>query len=76
MLCFEKLLSSYGLTGKVDLSEMLFRMDDQIRQAKEEAQSRKDILDRVEKWKYAAEEENWLDEYEKVNLLRTYVKIK
>ncbi|KMT17019.1 hypothetical protein BVRB_2g042210 [Beta vulgaris subsp. vulgaris] len=40
-------------------------MDDQTRQAKEAAQSRKDILDRVEKWKLAVEEENWLDEFEK-----------
>ena len=32
-------------------------MDDQIRQAKEQALSRRDILDRVEKWKFAAEEE-------------------
>ncbi|KMT17022.1 hypothetical protein BVRB_2g042240 [Beta vulgaris subsp. vulgaris] len=40
-------------------------MDDPTRQAKEAAQSRKDILDRVEKWKLAVEEENWLDEYEK-----------
>jgi len=45
---------------------MLSRMDDQIMQAKEEAQSRKDILDRVEKWILALEEENWLEEYEKV----------
>ncbi|XP_010670563.2 65-kDa microtubule-associated protein 5 [Beta vulgaris subsp. vulgaris] len=60
-----KMLINLIDSGKVDLSEMLFRMDDQIRQAKEEAQSRKDILDRVEKWKHAAEEENWLDEYEK-----------
>lgn len=60
-----KMLINLIDSGKVDLSEMLFRMDDQIRQAKEEAQSRKDILDRVEKWKHASEEEIWLDEYEK-----------
>lgn len=51
---------------------MLFRMDDQIKQAKEEAHSRRDILDRVEKWKYASEEEIWLDEYEKVTKLGTH----
>ena len=45
---------------------MLNCMDDKIRQAKEQAQSRKDILDKVEKWKHASEEENWLDDYEKV----------
>lgn len=60
-----KMLINLIDSGKVDLSEMLFRMDDQIRQAKEEAQSRKDILDRVEKWKHASEEEIWLDGYEK-----------
>lgn len=41
-------------------------MDDQIAKAKEQAQSRKDILDKVEKWKHASEEESWLDEYQRV----------
>ncbi|KAL2898157.1 65-kDa microtubule-associated protein 5 [Bienertia sinuspersici] len=62
-----KMLINLIDSGKVDLSEMLIRMDDQVRQAKEEAQSRKDILDRVEKWKHASEEEIWLDGYEKDN---------
>jgi len=44
-------------------------MDGQIRQAKEQALSRRDILDRTEKWKFAAEEEKWLDEYERVDNL-------
>ncbi|KAH9610680.1 hypothetical protein KSS87_011039 [Heliosperma pusillum] len=52
-------------SGNFDMSEMLLRMDDRIRQAKEAAQSRKDILDRVDKWRHASEEENWLDGYEK-----------
>ncbi|KAL9233838.1 hypothetical protein vseg_008783 [Gypsophila vaccaria] len=52
-------------SGNFDMSEMLLRMDDRIRQAKEAAQSRKDILDRVEKWRLASEEEIWLDSYEK-----------
>ena len=60
------LFAIYRMTGNVDLSDMLGRMDDQIMQAKEEVQSRKDILDRAEKWKLALEEENWLEEYEKV----------
>ncbi|GAB4827746.1 hypothetical protein Ancab_034632 [Ancistrocladus abbreviatus] len=60
-----QILISLIESGNVDLSELLSRMDDQIRKAKEEAQSRKDILDKVEKWKHASEEENWLDEYEK-----------
>lgn len=41
-------------------------MDDQIAKAKEQAQSRRDILDKVEKWRHASEEESWLDEYERV----------
>uniref|UniRef100_A0A5B7A453 Putative microtubule-associated protein 5 isoform X1 n=1 Tax=Davidia involucrata TaxID=16924 RepID=A0A5B7A453_DAVIN len=52
-------------SGDVDLSDFLSRMDDEIAKAKEQALSRKDILDKVEKWKHASEEENWLDEYER-----------
>lgn len=52
--------------GTADLSDLLSSMDGQIAKAKEHAQSRKDILDRVEKWKHASEEESWLDEYERV----------
>ncbi|ESR45617.1 hypothetical protein CICLE_v10000741mg [Citrus x clementina] len=52
-------------SGNVDLSDLLSSMDDQIAKAKEEALSRKDILDKVEKWKHGAEEEQWLDDYEK-----------
>ncbi|XP_065867278.1 65-kDa microtubule-associated protein 5 [Euphorbia lathyris] len=52
-------------SGNVDLSDLLSSMDDQINKAKEEALSRKDILEKVERWKCASEEEKWLDEYEK-----------
>ena len=45
---------------------MLSGIDDQIVKANEQALSRKDILDKVEKWKYASDEENWLDDYERV----------
>ena len=48
-------------------------MDDQILKAKQQAFSRKDILDKVEKWKHASEEENWLDEYERVILFINYM---
>lgn len=40
-------------------------MDDQVVKAKEQASSRKEVLDKVEKWKHASQEESWLDEYEK-----------
>ncbi|KAK6233631.1 hypothetical protein QUC31_006037 [Theobroma cacao] len=56
-------------SGAVDLSNLLSSMDDEITKAKQEALSRKDILDKVEKWKHASEEEKWLDDYEKVNLI-------
>ncbi|XP_074580929.1 65-kDa microtubule-associated protein 5 [Curcuma longa] len=52
-------------SGKVDLSELLSSMDNQIAKAKEQALSRKDILEKVDKWKYASDEEIWLDDYEK-----------
>ncbi|KDP40572.1 hypothetical protein JCGZ_24571 [Jatropha curcas] len=60
-----QILISLIESGNVDLSDLLLSMDDQIRKAKEQALSRKDILDKVEKWKCASEEEKWLDEYEK-----------
>ncbi|KAJ8646333.1 hypothetical protein MRB53_008081 [Persea americana] len=37
---------------------------EQITKAKEQALSRKEILDKVEKWRFACEEESWLDDYE------------
>lgn len=43
-------------------------MDDQIAEAKDHALSRKDILEKVDKWKFASEEECWLDDYERVIL--------
>ncbi|XP_061364434.1 65-kDa microtubule-associated protein 5 [Gastrolobium bilobum] len=60
-----QILTSLIESGNIDVSELLQSMDDQIRKAKEQALSRRDILDRVEKWKFAAEEEKWLDEYER-----------
>ncbi|XP_015876118.3 65-kDa microtubule-associated protein 5 isoform X1 [Ziziphus jujuba] len=52
-------------SGNVDLSDLLSSMDDQIAKANEQALSRKDILDKVQKWKFASEEEKWLDDYER-----------
>ena len=50
-------------SGNVEHTELLADMDSQIAKAKEEAFSRKDILDRVEKWMSACEEESWLEDY-------------
>lgn len=52
-------------SGRADLSDLLTSMDIRIAEAKDHAQSRKDILEKVEKWKSACEEEAWLDEYER-----------
>lgn len=53
-------------SGNVEPTELLADMDNQIVKAKEEALSRKEILDRVEKWMSACEEESWLDDYNRV----------
>lgn len=58
----EKILSLID-SGNVEPTELLADMDNQIIKAKEEALSRKDILDKVEKWMSACEEESWLEDY-------------
>ncbi|XP_010545245.1 PREDICTED: 65-kDa microtubule-associated protein 1-like [Tarenaya hassleriana] len=50
-------------SGNVEPTELLADMDSQIAKAKEESLSRKEILDRVEKWMSACEEESWLEDY-------------
>ncbi|CAI0548863.1 unnamed protein product [Linum tenue] len=52
-------------SGNVELSDLLSSMDNQITMAKELSLSRKEVLDKVEKWKHAYEEEKWLEDYEK-----------
>uniref|UniRef100_M8B9Y9 65-kDa microtubule-associated protein 1 n=1 Tax=Aegilops tauschii TaxID=37682 RepID=M8B9Y9_AEGTA len=44
-------------------SELLADMENQILKAKEEASSRKDILEKVDRWMLACEEESWLEDY-------------
>lgn len=61
-----------SFTDDVDLSDLLSSMDDQIIKAKEQALSRKDILEKVGKWKFAAEEEKWLDDYERVKIFTSF----
>ncbi|KAK7308318.1 hypothetical protein VNO77_41920 [Canavalia gladiata] len=50
-------------SGLVDPSELLANIEAQIIKAKDEALSRKEVTDRIDKWLSACEEENWLDEY-------------
>ncbi|KAK8369111.1 hypothetical protein V6Z12_A01G090200 [Gossypium hirsutum] len=56
-------------SGNVEPTELLADMDNQIAKAKEEVLSRKEILDRVEKWMSACEEESWLEDYNRVFLI-------
>lgn len=50
-------------SGLVDPSELVANIEEQIMKAKEESMIRKDIMDRVNKWQAACEEEVWLEEY-------------
>ncbi|CAI8598084.1 unnamed protein product [Vicia faba] len=50
-------------TGEIDHSDLLMSMDEQISRAKAEASSRKAIMEKVEKWMLARDEERWLEEY-------------
>ncbi|KAK4380566.1 hypothetical protein RND71_002428 [Anisodus tanguticus] len=50
-------------SGLVDPCELLENIEAQINKAKDEALSRKDIMDRIDWWLSACEEENWLEDY-------------
>ncbi|KAI4307946.1 hypothetical protein L6164_031070 [Bauhinia variegata] len=50
-------------SGNIEPAELLADMDNQIARAREEALSRKEILEKVEKWMSACEEESWLEDY-------------
>jgi len=52
--------------GLVNPSELMASIDQQIAKAREELQSRKDIMDRINKLLLACEEEQWLEEYNMV----------
>ncbi|KAL4196055.1 hypothetical protein AMTRI_Chr04g181460 [Amborella trichopoda] len=50
-------------SGIVDPCELLANIETQIVKAKEDAMSRKEIMDKIDKWLAACEEENWLEDY-------------
>ena len=52
--------------GLVDPSELVANIEAQIVKAKEESMIRKDLMDRINKWQAACEEEIWLEEYNQV----------
>jgi protein regulator of cytokinesis 1 len=47
---------------------LLEQIELQIANIKEEALCRKEILEKVEKWLAACQEESWLEEYNRVEL--------
>lgn len=50
-------------SGLVDPCELLSSIEVQIAKANEESLTRKDIMERVDKWLLACDEETWLEEY-------------
>ena len=52
----------------MDPSELLGSIEAQIEKVKEESMSRKEIMDRIDKWLAACEEESWLEEYNLVSI--------
>lgn len=53
----------------MDAATILEQIELQIAKVKEEAFSRKEILEKVEKWLTACDEECWLEEYNRVGVL-------
>ncbi|VAH22394.1 unnamed protein product [Triticum turgidum subsp. durum] len=53
------------IAGAIDASLLLEQIEAYISTVKEDAFSRKDILERVERWLNACEEEAWLEDYSK-----------
>ncbi|KAI5677994.1 hypothetical protein M9H77_08944 [Catharanthus roseus] len=50
-------------SGLLDPCELLANIEMQINKAKDEALSRKELMDRIDRWLSACEEENWLEDY-------------
>ncbi|CAA2991400.1 65-kDa microtubule-associated 8 [Olea europaea subsp. europaea] len=58
----EKIINQLN-SGEIDHADLLTSMDEQISKAEEEAFSRKAIMEKVEKWILARDEERWLEDY-------------
>jgi len=59
----------HAVAGNMDPESILEQIEVQIANVKEESFSRKEILEKVEKWLTACEEESWLEEYNRVKCL-------
>lgn len=55
--------------GSVNPACVLEQIELHIAKVKEEAFNRKEIVEKVEKWLAARDEENWLEEYNRVSWL-------
>lgn len=51
------------MSGVMDHADLLVSMEEYISKAREEAGSRKDIMEKVDKWMASCDEERWLEEY-------------
>lgn len=63
---FSECLTISTDAGAMDPASILEQIELQIAKVKEEAFSRKEILEKIEKWLAACEEECWLEEYNRV----------
>ncbi|XP_078154475.1 65-kDa microtubule-associated protein 1-like isoform X1 [Carex rostrata] len=59
---FESILAVIEV-GSFDPLELLQEMEKLVEKAKEESMSRKEILDKVDKWMLSCDEESWHDDY-------------
>ncbi|MFS8018514.1 putative microtubule-associated protein, MAP65/Ase1/PRC1 [Helianthus anomalus] len=50
-------------SGLVDPGELLAKIEAQISEVSKEALGRKEIMDRIDRWLFACEEEIWLEDY-------------
>ena len=64
------------IKGEIDHADLLTSVDEQISRAEEEASSRKVIMEKVEKWILACDEELWLEEYSMVRFFSSSFKYK
>lgn len=51
----------------MDPCELLANIEAQINKVKDEALSRKEIMDKIERWLSSCDEENWLEDYNLVS---------
>ena len=64
---------AFSSTGAIDPALVLEQIEAHIATVKDEAFSRKDILEKVERFLNACEEEAWLEDYNKVGMLVTFI---